>query len=176
LEELVHNRVGMSRVALRWLYFGIAALVIFADRISKIVIRRHIEMNFGSVTVIPHFFAITHVENTGAAFSLLADWPPRIRIPLLVSFSTLALVVVAYLLWNSAARFTWAGVAFALILGGAIGNLYDRLIYGQVTDFLHFYIGPHSWPDFNIADSAICVGAVILSAGLMLGGGREQRT
>jgi signal peptidase II len=168
MQEIV-NQAAVSRAALRSLYFGIAALVIVADRISKIVIRQRIENNFGSVTVIRGFFSITHVENTGAAFSLLADWPTRVRIPLLVSFSTLALAVVAYLLWKSSAYFSWSGVALALILGGAVGNLYDRLFYGQVTDFLHFYLGSHAWPDFNLADSAICVGAAMLSAGLIFG-------
>lgn len=173
MEESLNASRGISRAALRWLYFSIAALVVLADRLSKIFVRHQIDLDFGRVTVIPGFFSITHVENTGAAFSLLADWPPRVRVPLLVSFSTVALIVVGYLLWNSVARFTWAGLALALILGGAIGNLYDRLVYGQVTDFLHFYIGPHAWPDFNLADSAICVGAVLLSLALLFG--RDER-
>jgi signal peptidase II len=173
LEEIV-NHVAISRAALRWLYFGIAVLVIVADRLTKIVIRNYVELNFGSITIIPGCFSITHVENTGAAFSLLADWPARVRVPLLVGFSMLALVIVGYLLWNSATRFTWAGVALALILGGAIGNLYDRLFYGQVTDFVHFYIGSHAWPDFNLADSAICVGAVLLSAQMLFAGKTGQ--
>jgi signal peptidase II len=157
----------MSRTALRWLYFCVSVLVILADRATKILIRHHVELNFGSVTVIPNFFSITHVENTGAAFSLFADWPQRVRVPLLVSFSTIALIVVCYLLWNSAKGFNWTGLALALILGGAIGNLYDRVLYGRVTDFLHFYIGLHAWPDFNLADSAICVGATLLSIELI---------
>jgi signal peptidase II len=160
----------MSRSALRWLYFCISALVILADRATKIVIRRHVALNYGSVPVIPNFFSVTHVENTGAAFSLFADWPQRVRIPLLISFSTLALIVVCYLLWTLGRVFNWTGVALALILGGAVGNLYDRVLYGQVTDFLHFYLGPHAWPDFNLADSAICVGATLLSIELIFRG------
>jgi signal peptidase II len=122
------------------------------------------------VTVIPNFFSITHVENTGAAFSLFADWPQRVRVPLLVGFSTVAMLVVCYLLWKSAAKFTCTGLALAFILGGAIGNLYDRILYGRVTDFLHFYIGNHMWPDFNVADSSIVCGAALLFLDLMLGG------
>lgn len=124
---------------------------------------------FGDVTIIPHFFSITHVENTGAAFSLFADWSPSIRVPLLVGFSSLAMVVVCYLLWNSAKQFTWTGLALAFILGGAIGNLYDRIRYGRVTDFLHVYIGSHMWPDFNLADSAIVIGATLICIDLIFG-------
>ena len=158
-----------SRAALRGIYFSIAALVIACDRISKILIRRYVELNFGSVPVVPHFFSLTHVENTGAAFSLFADWPPDVRRPLLVSFSIVALAVVCYLLWNSARGFSWNGLALALILGGAVGNLYDRVLYGRVTDFLHCYIGTHSWPDFNLADSAIVVGTALLIVELLWG-------
>jgi signal peptidase II len=86
-----------------------------------------------------------------------------------VSFSIVALAVVCYLLWNSARRFTWNGLALALILGGAVGNLYDRVVYGRVTDFLHCYIGTHSWPDFNLADSAIVTGTALLIVELLWG-------
>jgi signal peptidase II len=160
----------MSRAALRGSYFGIAALVFAADRLSKVIVREHIALNYGNVPVVPHFFSLTHVENTGAAFSILADWPPSVRLPLLVSFSVIALAVISYLLWNSARRFTWNGLALSLILGGALGNLYERVLYGRVTDFLHCYIGTHSWPDFNVADSAIVIGTSLLVLELVIGG------
>lgn len=159
----------MSRAALRCLYLSISVAVIVLDRLTKIFIRRHVALNYGSVVVIPNFFSITHVENTGAAFSLFAEWPSRVRVPLLVGFSTIAMLVVCYLLWTSVRRFTWTGLALAFILGGAVGNLYDRLRYGRVTDFLHFYIGPHMWPDFNLADSAIVTGATLLAIDLVFG-------
>jgi signal peptidase II len=159
----------MSRAGLRFLYFFISAVVILGDRLTKILIARNLELNFGNITVIPNFFSITHVENTGAAFSLFADWPQRIRVPLLVGFSTIAMVVVCYMLWKSAAKFTWTGLALAFVLGGAIGNLYDRILFGRVTDFLHFYIGNHMWPDFNLADSAIVCGATLLFIDLIFG-------
>jgi signal peptidase II len=160
----------MSRAALRSLYFSLSAVVILLDRLTKLYVARHVELYFGHVQVIPNFFSITHVENTGAAFSLFADWPLRVRAPLLVGFSTLAMIVVGYLLWHSAAKFTWSALALAFILGGAIGNLYDRIRYGRVTDFLHFYIGSHTWPDFNLADSAIVCGALLLCMELIFGG------
>jgi signal peptidase II len=159
----------MSRASLRSVYFLVSAVVIFLDRLTKLFIAHHVELNFGNVQVIPNFFSITHVENTGAAFSLFADWSPKIRIPLLVGFSTIAMIVVCYLLWRSAAKFTYGGLALAFILGGAVGNLYDRLLFGRVTDFLHFYIGNHMWPDFNLADSAIVCGATLLCVDLFFG-------
>jgi len=159
----------MSRATLRSLYFIVSAVVILGDRLTKIIVARNVELNFGSITVIPNFFSISHVENTGAAFSLFATWPPNVRIPLLVGFSTIAMIVVCYMLWKSAAKFTWTGLALALILGGAVGNLYDRILFGRVTDFLHVYIGAHTWPDFNIADSAIVCGATLLFIDLIFG-------
>lgn len=153
---------------LRAFYFGVAAAVIAADRLTKLIVAKHIELDFGSVTVIPHFFSITHVENTGAAFSLFASWPARVRVPMLVGFSAVAMILVSVLLWKSAKRFTRMGLALAFILGGAVGNLYDRALFGRVTDFLHVYIGNHSWPDFNLADSAIVCGACLLVLDMFL--------
>ena len=166
----------MSRAALRSLYFSVSAVVIVLDRLTKLFVARHVALNFGNVQVIPNFFSITHVENTGAAFSLFAEWPQRVRVPLLVGFSTAAMIVVCYLLWKSAAKFTWTGLALAFILGGAIGNLYDRVLFGRVTDFLHFYIGTHMWPDFNLADSAIVCGATLLILDLIFSGGTSSKT
>lgn len=159
----------MSRAGLRCFYLSVSAVVILLDRLTKHYIARHVELNFGNVQVIPNLFSISHVENTGAAFSLFADWSPRVRVPLLVGFSTVAMIVVCYLLWTSAAKFSATGLALAFILGGAIGNLYDRLLFGRVTDFLHFYIGNHMWPDFNLADSAIVCGATLLFIDLFFG-------
>jgi signal peptidase II len=158
-----------GRNAMRWMYLLLAGVIIVSDRLSKIYIRAHVALDFGNIPVIPHFFSITHVENTGAAFSLMANWPRNLRAPLLIGFSAFALLLVCYILWKTPRRFTWTGLAMALILGGAAGNLYDRVRYGHVTDFLHFYIGPHAWPDFNVADSAIVVGATLLILDLLLG-------
>lgn len=159
----------MTRSALRSFYLSVSAVVILLDRLTKLFVARHIELNFGNVQVIPNFFAITHVENNGAAFSLFAEWPQHVRVPILVGFSTVAMIVVCYLLWKSATNFTWTGLALSLILGGAVGNLYDRILFGRVTDFLHFYIGNHMWPDFNLADSAIVCGATLLCVDLIFG-------
>jgi signal peptidase II len=139
----------------------IASAVLLLDRITKWAIAQTIPLE-DAVNIIPGFFRLTHLENTGAAFSLFADSPSPFRTTLLISFSVAALAVVSALLWKDRRVFHSGTLALSLILGGAVGNLWDRLSDGKVTDFLDFYIGIHHWPPFNVADSAIVVGALLL--------------
>ena len=139
----------------------VAIAAILLDRATKLIIEHAMPSN-GAVTVIPGFFQITHVHNRGAAFGLFAESTSEWRTALLVGFSTIALGVVAYLLWKSDHTLPSTAIGLSMILGGAIGNLWDRIASGQVTDFLHFYIGDHVWPDFNVADSCIVIGAILL--------------
>lgn len=140
-------------------HFLIALAVFIADQISKGMIQRMPRRQ--GFDVIPHLFRIVHVENSGAAFGLFQDAASPFKNDFLVAFSVIALLVVFVLLWrNAQSRLT--GLALALIFGGACGNLFDRLLRGSVVDFLLFYIGPHEWPTFNLADSAIVVGACVL--------------
>lgn len=139
----------------------IAGVVLALDRFSKWIIARTIPLH-ESLNVIPGFFKLTHVTNGGAAFGLFSDAPSELRIVFLVFFSLLALVVVSALLWRHTQGLNSTAFALSLILGGALGNLWDRVLSGHVVDFLEFYIGPYIWPDFNIADSAIVIGAAIL--------------
>jgi signal peptidase II len=147
--------------AMRKYHLLIALLVVALDRATKLAVAKHIELQ-DSISVIPGFFRITHVENRGAAFGLFADSPSEWKIAMLVLFSVVALVVVVTLLWRSSHSMTATGVGLSLILGGAVGNLWDRLFHGRVVDFLLFYIGQYQWPAFNVADSAIVVGAALL--------------
>ena len=139
----------------------IAVIVLGLDRLSKWIIARDIALH-DSVQVIPGFFRLTHVQNSGAAFGLFADSPSQWKIAVLVLFSIVALVIVSMLLWRNSHSMSTTGLGLSLILGGALGNLWDRLINGRVVDFLLFYIGDHQWPAFNVADSAIVVGAGLL--------------
>ena len=139
----------------------IALAVLLLDRITKWGIAQTIPLE-DAVNIIPGFFRLTHLENTGAAFSLFADSSSPFRTALLIAFSVAALAVVSVLLWKDRSVFHSGTMALSLILGGAIGNLWDRVSDGKVTDFLDFYIGVHHWPPFNIADSAIVVGALLL--------------
>jgi signal peptidase II len=150
-----------SMRSMRKYHLLIAFLVVVLDRLTKWVIARDIPLH-DTKKLIAGFFYLTHVENRGAAFSLFADSPGEWRIAMLVMFSVVALVVVSALLWRSSHAMTTTGVGLALILGGALGNLWDRLLSGRVVDFLLFYIGTYQWPAFNVADSAIVCGAGLL--------------
>jgi signal peptidase II len=147
--------------AMRRYHFLIALLVVFLDRLAKWSVARNIPLH-ESVQVIPDFFRFTHVENSGAAFGLFADSPSEWKIAVLVLFSLIALVIVSALLWRNSHSMNTTGIGLALILGGALGNLWDRLVSGRVVDFLLFYLGQYQWPAFNVADSAIVVGAGLL--------------
>ena len=142
-------------------HFLIAAAIILLDRITKWAIGQTIALE-DAISIIPGFFRLTHLENTGAAFSLFADSTSPFKTTMLIAFSLAALAVVALLLWRSRNDFNASTLALSLILGGALGNLWDRLADGRVTDFLDFYVGVHHWPPFNVADSAIVVGALLL--------------
>lgn len=146
---------------MRKYHFLISLCVIAIDRLTKWTISRRLSMHDG-IQVIPGFFRIIHTENPGAAFGIFADSPSQWKLGMLIGFSIIALVIVSGLLWKNSHTLTSTGIGLALILGGAVGNLWDRLVSHQVVDFLLFYVGPHQWPAFNVADSAIVVGAALL--------------
>ena len=151
----------MSKTSARALHFLIALAVVFLDRWTKHLVATRIIL-YRQIQIIPGFFRLTHTENTGAAFSLFADSPSHWKTVMLIAFSIAAMVVVSILLWKQTRALTITGIALSLILGGAVGNLWDRLARGRVIDFLLFYIKRYQWPVFNLADSAIVVGASLL--------------
>jgi signal peptidase II len=152
----------MTKNTARTVYLLIAIVVVLLDRWSKHLVAQRIAL-YRHIQIIPGFFRITHTENTGAAFSLFADSTGPWKTALLIAFSTLAMVVVLVLLWRNHHTQLVTGVALSLILGGAVGNLWDRLARGRVIDFLLFYVKQYQWPVFNLADSAIVVGAGLLA-------------
>ena len=143
-------------------YWLLVVLAIVLDQITKVAVIRHFQFA-ERLNIIPNFFDLTLVYNTGAAFSFLADsagWQRWL-------FALIAVVVSAVLVvWlkRLGRDDTWLAIALALILGGALGNLYDRIAYGHVIDFILVH-WQNRWyfPAFNFADSAICVGAVMLA-------------
>lgn len=155
-----------SSTKTRLLYLATSLAIFLLDRWTKWIVSHRIAL-FDSITVIPGCFKITHLRNKGAAFSLFADAPETWRIAMLVIFSLVAMVIVVVLLVKSSERLSLQGAALALILGGAVGNLWDRVLHGWVTDFILVYYKQWEWPAFNVADSAICVGAVFLIAEMM---------
>ncbi len=151
----------MTNHSARIPHFVIALLVVALDRWSKLAVASHIAM-YRHIQIIPGFFRLTHTENTGAAFSLFADSPAHWKTAVLIGFSCIAMVIVTVLLWRQTRAFTITGIALSLILGGALGNLWDRVASGRVIDFLLVYIKQYEWPVFNLADSAIVIGATLL--------------
>jgi len=149
------------RNAMPWV-IALVALSVVIDRLTKLWVHAHVPMG-GGITIIPRVFRISNVINTGAAFSLFTDSldPLKVRYAL-VAFSILAIVVVSVMLARAGRYFNSTSIGLALILGGAIGNLYDRVKLHYVIDFLEVHIINYHWPDFNVADSCICIGACLL--------------
>jgi signal peptidase II len=146
---------------LPWL-LTISALLLLADRLTKIWVGKHIVLG-EAIPIIPHVLRITHWTNEGAAFSLFADsaTPNTVRW-VLISFSLIAAVVVLVAMVRLGNRISLTTLALALILAGALGNVHDRIAYGSVIDFIEVHIFTYHWPDFNVADSSIVVGACLL--------------
>jgi len=140
----------------------LSALIVVADRLTKLWIVHHIR-NGAAITIIPHVFRLTHVLNSGAAFSLFADSmsPGTVRTSL-IAFSVVAVLIVLGMLLRTGRYLNVSTVALAMILGGAVGNLYDRARLYFVVDFLEVTIYHYHWPDFNVADSCIVIGACLL--------------
>lgn len=151
----------------------IAALIVLCDRMTKWLVSQKIALS-DSVDVIPGIFRLTHVQNQGAAFGLFADSPSEWKVAMLILFSVAALAVVSALLWKNGNALNATAIALSLVFGGALGNLWDRVVNGRVIDFLDFYFGSHHWPAFNIADSAIVVGALLLLSEIFLAPQEEK--
>ena len=163
----------MSSYRARCVHFSLALLIVLLDRWTKRIVATHIAM-YSHIQILPGFFRLTHTENTGAAFSLFADSPSHWKTTLLIGFSVVAMVIVSVLLWRQVRALTVTGVALSLILGGAVGNLWDRVASGRVVDFLLFYFKQYQWPVFNLADSAIVVGAALLVIEILWGKPQPQ--
>jgi signal peptidase II len=153
----------MMRGAAPWI---VAVVVVALDRVTKLMVLDRLAE--GSWHPVMPGLALTHVHNTGIAFSLFSQGGPISRV-VLHGVIVSAVVLIAWMVFRHGHHQLMAGLAFGLILGGAIGNLIDRVLYGWVIDFIHLWlrIGERrwSWPDFNVADSAITIGALLLILG-----------
>jgi signal peptidase II len=161
------RRATNSKVTVisRGISLAIAACVFVLDRLTKIWIENNVS-TYDSFHVIPGFFDIVHAKNRGAAFGMFAEGDSQLRTFLLIGVSLAVLVFISFVLLRpsksegAASRMTVYGLS--LVMGGALGNIYDRIVYGMVTDFLEFYLGEYRFAAFNVADSAITVGAALL--------------
>lgn len=144
----------------------IIVLVVLLDRLTKLWIVSHVGP-FDIIPVIPGIFNIVHVENPGAAFSMLADAPPQWRTLVLIGIATVVMAFVGALLWRPLDS-RLMRISLPMVFGGALGNLLDRIFRGTVTDFVQVFLGSYEYPSFNVADSAISVGAALLVLDLLL--------
>ena len=151
---------GIDRKQL-WLYTLAGVLVIVADRITKLVIAASMPL-YGARPVVEGFFDLVHTRNTGIAFSLFSDSSPTVREIVIPVVSVIAVVFVVVLFFQSGSDSWRFRFGLTLVLAGALGNLYDRVVFGFVVDFLDFYVGGYHWPAFNVADSSITTGAALL--------------
>jgi signal peptidase II len=115
-----------------------------------------------TVPVIPDFFSLTYVRNRGGAFGLLSDLPEAWRVSFFVVFALVTVAALVWMLRSTPRSDSMQRLAITAVIGGAAGNLYDRVLYGEVVDFLDVYVGDWHWPAFNVADSFISCGVVLL--------------
>jgi signal peptidase II len=146
--------------------YGIAAGVFALDRLTKWIVETRVSFT-DTYKVIPGFFDIVRSENRGVAFGVFNDSPSELRTMLLVVLSLAAVVGVGFMLRKAQDMDTASLWALSLILGGAAGNLFDRILRGRVTDFLELYLGDYHWPTFNVADSAIVIASGLLVVDLL---------
>jgi signal peptidase II len=146
---------------LRYKAYSLAGLVFVLDRLTKWIIEQKLSF-FDQYRVIPGFFDIVRSQNRGVAFGIFNESTSEWRTTLLVLASFTAVIGITWMLWKSDKLDRFSLWGFALILGGAAGNLYDRAISGHVTDFLLVYFRDWQWPTFNVADSGIVIGSGFL--------------
>jgi signal peptidase II len=160
-----------DRAGARWLWLSLAVLA--ADRATKFAIERYTSPYF-RFSVVSDIVMLVHNQNPGIAFGVFSNSTSPWLAPLLLITSALVIVVLGWLLINGRVGGRLAQAGLALILGGAAGNALDRLIHGGVTDFVEIRLGTFSWPAFNVADSAISIGAALVVVELVFGGQRRS--
>lgn len=151
-----------SKFRSRLSYLLLVGLILISDRWTKSIIHSQFEAN-QSIPIIDGLLNITYVRNTGVAFGIFSSTSSPLKAAILSIFTAAAAAVVIVYSIRSSEKNRLLQVSLSLILGGALGNLYDRLSYGYVIDFIEVFIGNYSWPAFNVADSAISIGVILLA-------------
>ena len=145
---------------------SIAGIVLLLDQVTKYVVEARIRLH-DVVIVIPGFFNLTHVRNKGAAFGILSSLPELWRGAFFIMVTIIAVAAIIVLIIKTHERLPV--YAFSLIAGGAVGNVIDRIRYGEVVDFIQWYVKSYYWPSFNVADSAISIGVALLAVEMLFG-------
>ncbi|MGH7767041.1 MAG: signal peptidase II [Candidatus Binatia bacterium] len=143
------------------LVLNLVVAIVLIDQATKLLVDRTMLLH-DSIPVIDNFFSLTYIRNTGAAFGIFADSHELFRLTFLIAFSLAAIGFILVMLRRLPESEKALTGALAFILGGAVGNLIDRLVYGEVIDFLDFYWSGYHWPAFNVADSFITIGVLIM--------------
>jgi signal peptidase II len=159
---VVHAEYEMKHKYI-WVGF-IVGTVLVLDQITKYIVEKHIRL-YDIITVVPGFFNLTHVRNKGAAFGILSTVPGVWRSIFFISVTLISVAIIALLIRKAQDRLIVS--AFSLIAGGALGNVIDRIRYGEVVDFIQWYVKSYYWPSFNVADSAISIGVALLAIDML---------
>jgi signal peptidase II len=157
---------------MRW-FLTFIPVILSLDQYSKWLIRQHIPTG-GRIEIIEGFFNLTHVQNPGAAFGLLRDLDPAYRNPFFFGISLFAFLILLYLYRQTLPQEWRMRAILAIIFGGALGNVTDRILFGTVTDFLDVYYRDYHWANFNVADSCISIGVGLLFLEMIFFSRREQ--
>ena len=145
----------------KWkIVFNWTSAIVIVDQLTKAIVDRGMSLH-ASIPLIDGFFNLTYIRNTGAAFGLFAGSHQALRLPFLIGVSILAIGFILFMVRRLRDGETGLTIALAFILGGAAGNLIDRMVYGEVIDFLDLYWSSYHWPAFNVADSFITIGVAI---------------
>jgi signal peptidase II len=163
--------VAPPRRPFLFLFGAITIPVILLDQATKLFVQAHMTL-YESIALIPNYLDITYTLNPGAAFSMLAEAPPWVRTAFLLTMACAAIAVLIVLIARSS-RVSINSIAFALILGGATGNLIDRAVRGRVIDFMRAHYYDLNYPIFNVADSAITIGVALIILASFFGGGDD---
>lgn len=145
----------------------VAVPVVVVDQLTKALVLAKMPL-YRTYTVVPDFLSLTHIQNPGGAFGFLAAQPLALRSIVFFAMSMFAVILVTIFYWRTPPAYRLLATSFALILGGAVGNIIDRVRFGSVVDFIYLHAGSLHWPAFNVADSAITVGMVVLVAHLFM--------
>jgi len=162
-----HSKGADSRASRALRLLIIAGTVALLDQVTKALVLHYLPL-YSSTPIIPGFFNLTHIQNPGVAFGLFSAQSSTIQTAVFLFASALAAGVILYLYATTPGTHRFLAFGFALIFGGAIGNMVDRFRFGRVVDFLDVYLGNLHWPAFNIADSAVTIGIGIFIYHLVL--------
>ena len=150
------------------LLFFVSGVLIVMDQYTKLMVSLHIPLNY-SVKVVEGFFNFTHIRNSGVAFGLFASQQSEYKALMFIAISTIAIIAILVIFHQTPKEKRMVQTGLILIFSGAIGNLIDRILHGEVIDFVDFFINRHHFPAFNIADSCITVGVIMMVIDLFFG-------